>query len=347
MKALRKLRAAPGLDLVETERPECGAHDVLIRVDRSAICGTDVHIYNWDEWAARTIPVPLTIGHEFVGTVASVGAEVEGLAPGTRVSAEGHITCGRCRNCRTGRAHICASTIGLGVQRPGCFAEYVAIPARNVFPIPAGIPDRVAAFLDPLGNAVHTALSFDLAGEDVLITGAGPIGVMAAAVARHVGARRVVVTDVNDARLELARRVGADRAVNVTRESPSSVFPALGIHEGFDVVLEMSGKAEAIRQALEAARPGARFALLGIASGPLELPWNTVVLKGLWLKGIYGREIFETWYKMTALLESGLDVTPVITHELPYTAYEEGFAAMRAGTSGKVILDWSGARTTP
>ncbi len=340
MKALRKLRAAAGLDLVEIETPDYGPHDVLIRVKRSAICGTDVHIYNWDDWAARTLPVPLTIGHEFVGTVAAVGAEVEGLTPGQRVSAEGHITCGRCRNCRTGRAHICAATIGLGVQRPGCFAEYVVLPARNVFPVPESIPDRIAAFLDPLGNAVHTALSFELAGEDVLITGAGPIGVMAAAIARHVGARRVVVTDVNDARLELARRVGADRAINVTREEPASAFPDLGIHEGFDVVLEMSGKPRAIAQALDLVRPGARLALLGIASAPFELPWNTIVFKGLWLKGIYGREVFETWYKMTALLESGLDLTPVITHELPYTAYEEGFAAMRSGTSGKVILNW-------
>jgi threonine 3-dehydrogenase len=343
MKALRKLRAAPGLDLVEVEAPTYGPHDVLIRVKKSAICGTDVHIYNWDDWAARTIPVPLTIGHEFVGTLAALGAEVEGLTLGQRVSAEGHISCGRCRNCRSGRAHICAATVGLGVQRPGCFAEYVALPAKNVFPVPESIPDRVAAFLDPLGNAVHTALSFDLAGEDVLVTGAGPIGVMAVAIARHVGARRVVVTDVNDVRLALARRVGADRAINVTRDDPASVFPDLAIHEGFDVVLEMSGKPEAIAQALATARPGARFALLGIASGPLELPWNTVVLKGLQLKGIYGREVFETWYKMTALLESGLDVTPVITHELPYTAYEEGFAAMRSGTSGKVVLDWQGA----
>lgn len=340
MKALRKLRPASGLDLVETERPVPGPHDVLIRVRKSAICGTDVHIYNWDAWAARTLPVPLTIGHEFVGTVAEVGREVEGLAPGTRVSAEGHITCGRCRNCRTGRAHICASTVGLGVQRPGCFAEYVVLPARNVFVVPETIPDRVAAFLDPLGNAVHTALSFDLAGEDVLVTGAGPIGVMAAAIARHVGARRVVVTDVNDARLDLARKAGADRAVNVARDSLAGVLPALGIREGFDVVLEMSGQPAAIAQALEAVRPGARLALLGIASGAVELPWNTIVLKGLVLKGIYGREIFETWYKMTALLESGLDVSPVITHELPYTSYEEGFAAMRRGTSGKVILNW-------
>lgn len=344
MKALRKLRAAPGLDLVETDPPAYGAHDVLIRVRKSAICGTDVHIYNWDDWAARTLPVPLTIGHEFVGTIAAVGAEVEGLGVGQRVSAEGHLTCGRCRNCRTGRAHICASTVGLGVQRPGCFAEYLALPARNVFPVPEGIPDRVAAFLDPLGNAVHTALSFDLAGEDVLVTGAGPIGVMATAIARHVGARRIVVTDVNDARLELARRVGADRAVNAAREPLAPVLPALGIREGFDVVLEMSGQPQAITQALEAVRPGARLALLGIAGGPVTLPWNTLVFKGLELKGIYGREVFETWYKMTALLESGLDVTPVITHELPYTAYEEGFAAMRAGTSGKVILDWAGEK---
>ena len=314
---------------------------MLIRTRKTAICGTDIHIYNWDAWAQKTIPVPLTIGHEFVGTIIELGSEVTGLRVGQRVSGEGHITCGHCRNCRAGRRHLCPRTVGLGVQRPGCFAEYLSLPAANIFPLPDSIPDEIASFLDPLGNATHTALSFDLVGEDVLITGAGPIGVMATAIARHVGARRIIVTDVNDYRLELARKMGADAALNVQRENLEEAMKRLGLVEGFDVGLEMSGQREAIRLMLDHMRNGGALALLGIASAPIELDWNTMVFRGLRVKGIYGREIFETWYKMAALLETGLNVRPILTHGFPALDFEAAFEIMRSGQSGKVTLDWS------
>ena len=341
MKALVKKTAGPGLTLTSVPEPGIGPNDVLIRTRKTAICGTDIHIYNWDAWAQKTIPVPLTIGHEFVGTIIEVGSEVTGLRVGQRVSGEGHITCGHCRNCRAGRRHLCPHTVGLGVQRPGCFAEYLSLPAANIFPLPDSIPDEIASFLDPLGNATHTALSFDLVGEDVLITGAGPIGVMATAIARRVGARRIVVTDVNDYRLALAQKMGADAALNIQQENLDSTMEKLGLVEGFDVGLEMSGQREAIRLLLEHMRNGGALALLGIASSPIELDWNTIVFRGLRLKGIYGREIFETWYKMAALLETGLDVRPVLTHQFPAPDFEQAFEIMRSGQSGKVTLDWS------
>jgi len=339
MKALVKLKPEPGLWLRDdVPKPEIGPEDVLIRVSRSAICGTDLHIYNWDEWAQRTIPVPMTVGHEFVGTVAALGHEVTGLTVGERVSGEGHITCGQCRNCRAGRRHLCRNTVG--VNRPGSFAEYIAIPARNAYPIPAEIPDDIAAFLDPLGNAAHTALSYDLVGEDVLITGAGPIGLMAAAIARHAGARHVVVTDVNDYRLDLARRMGASRAVDVRTTDLRAVMSELGMTEGFDVGLEMSGSPEALRQMIGVMMHGGGIALLGIPPASAAIDWSQVIFKGLRIKGIYGREMFDTWYKMIAMLQSGLDVSPVLTHRFPIDEFEAGFAAMNEGRSGKVVLLW-------
>jgi threonine 3-dehydrogenase len=320
--------------------PEVGPNDVLIRVHKSAICGTDVHIYNWDEWAQKTIPVPMVVGHEYFGVIEAVGAEVEGYQPGDRVSGEGHITCGHCRNCRAGRRHLCRNTTGIGVNRSGAFAEYLALPAFNAFPIPDGISDDLAAIFDPFGNAVHTALSFNMVGEDVLITGAGPIGIMAVAIARHVGARHVVITDVNDYRLELARKMGATRAVNVTREDTRQIMTELGMTEGFDVGLEMSGNPQAFQMMLKTMQHGGKVALLGIPPPDTAIDWNQVIFKGLEIKGIYGREMFETWYKMVALIQSGLDITPIITHHYPVEAFEDGFAAMLSGQSGKVILDW-------
>ncbi len=341
MKALVKSRAEPGIWMEEVPTPAPGPNDVLIEVGKSAICGTDVHIYNWDSWSQQTIPVPLTVGHEFVGTVAEVGAEVRGFAPGDRVSGEGHVTCGHCRNCRAGRRHLCRNTVGVGVQRAGSFAEYLVIPAVNAFKVSAVIDDDVAAILDPLGNATHAALSFNLVGEDVLITGAGPIGVMAAAIARHVGARHVVITDINDYRLELARATGATRAVNATEERLDDVMGALGMSEGFDVGLEMSGSVEALRDMVRVMNHGGRVAALGIPSAEVAIDWSQIIFKSLTLKGIYGREMFETWYKMTTMLESGLDVSTVITHRLKVGAYADGFEVMSSGRSGKVILDWT------
>lgn len=341
MKALSKLEAREGLWMTEAEVPTPGPNDLLIRVKHSAICGTDVHIYRWDEWARKTIPVPMVVGHEYVGVVAGMGSEVRGFELGDRVSGEGHVTCGHCRNCRAGRRHLCRNTQGVGVNRPGSFAEYLVLPAFNAFKLPDDIPDEIAAIFDPFGNAVHTALSFDLVGEDVLITGAGPIGVMAAAVARHVGARNVVVTDVNDYRLGLARRMGATRAVNVAREDLWAVAQAeLGMTEGFDVGMEMSGSGAAFAQMVKTMNHGGKVALLGIPSGRVDIDWNDVIFKMLTIKGIYGREMFETWYKMTALIQSGLDLTPVLTHRFGIDDYQEGFGAMLSGQSGKVILDW-------
>jgi len=341
MRALVKSERRPGIWLTDgAPVPEIGVHDVLIRVRVSAICGTDVHIYDWDAWSQRTIPVPMIVGHEYVGVVERVGAEVGAFQPGDRVSGEGHITCGFCRNCRAGRRHLCRHTVGVGVDRPGSFAELLSLPAVNVYRIPDDVPDELAAIFDPYGNAAHTALSFDLVGEDVLVTGAGPIGVMAAAIARHVGARHVVVTDVNDYRLALAARLGATRTVNVAKEDLRAVMGDLGMKEGFDVGLEMSGNGRAFRQLLEVMNHGGRVALLGILPGPEAIDWSQVVFKGLQLKGIYGREMFETWYKMVAMLQSGLDLSAVVTHRFPIARFQEGFDLMRSGQSGKVLLDW-------
>ena len=340
MRALSKLHAEPGIWQVDTPVPELGPNDVLIEVSVSAICGTDMHIYHWDEWAQHTIPVPMVVGHEFVGRVAALGSHVEGLKLGQRVSGEGHITCGYCRNCRAGTRHLCRNTVGVGVNRPGSFAQFLMIPAVNVFPIPDAIDDRHAAIFDPLGNAVHTALAFNLVGEDVLITGAGPIGIMAAAVARHVGARHVVITDVNDYRLELAGQMGADRVVNVARENLADVMGTLGMREGFDVGLEMSGNATAMDQMFSVMNHGGRIAQLGIPAAPVPMDYEKLVFKGLTLKGIYGREMFETWYKMTAMLESGLNIDPVITHQFSIDEFQQGFDAMASGQSGKVLLNW-------
>jgi threonine 3-dehydrogenase len=309
-------------------------------VKRTAICGTDMHIYNWDPWAQKTIPVPMTVGHEYCGEIVEIGSEVSGLEVGDRVSGEGHITCEFCRNCRAGRRHLCRNTIGVGVNRPGCFAEYVVIPAVNAFKLPDAIDDEIAAILDPLGNAVHTALAFDVVGEDVLITGAGPIGIMAAAIVRFVGARHVVITDVNDYRLGIARRMGATVAINVARDSLDSAMQQLGMKEGFDVGLEMSGNAAALRDMLRTMHHGGSIAMLGIPPNEVAIDWNEVILKGLTIKGIYGRQMFETWYKMTALLQSGLDIRPVITHRLAYTDYQHAFDIMGKGESAKVVMRW-------
>lgn len=341
MKALSKLEARPGLWMTDVPKPTVGHNDVLIRIKKTAICGTDIHIYNWDEWAQATIPVPMHVGHEYVGVIAEIGSEVEGFKVGDRVSGEGHITCGHCRNCRAGRRHLCRNTVGVGVNRAGAFAEWLVLPAFNAFPIPNDISDELAAIFDPFGNAVHTALAFNLVGEDVLITGAGPIGVMAAAVAKHVGARHVVITDVNDYRLELASKMGATRAVNVAKQNLKEVMHELHMTEGFDVGLEMSGNPQAFRQMLDVMNHGGKVAILGIPPKDTSIDWTQVIFKGLEIKGIYGREMFETWYKMVAMLQSGLDLTPIITHQFPVDRYEEGFAAMLSGQSGKVILDWT------
>jgi threonine 3-dehydrogenase len=341
MKALVKSRREPGIWMEDIPEPGVGHNDVLVRVRKAAICGTDLHIYNWDPWAQKTIPVPMAIGHEFCGQIVEVGGEVTGFKPGDRISGEGHITCGYCRNCRAGRRHLCRNTVGVGVNRPGCFAEYVAIPAANAFKLTPAINDDIAAILDPFGNATHTALSFDLVGEDVLITGAGPIGIMAAAIARFVGARHVVVTDVNDYRLELARRMGATLALNVKHATLADAMRQLGMEEGFDVGFEMSGNATALREMLASMVHGGNVALLGIPPGEIAIDWNQVIFKGLVIKGIYGREMFETWYKMSSMLQSGLDIAPVITHHLPASEFREAFETLNGGQSGKIILDWT------
>ncbi len=341
MRALVKSKPEPGIWLQDIEKPVPGHNDVLIRVHRTAICGTDIHIYKWDEWASKTIPVPLAVGHEFYGEIVECGSEVRGFQPGDRVSAEGHITCGVCRNCRAGRRHLCMSTTGVGVDRPGAFADFICVPAFNVFRLPDAISDEMAAILDPLGNATHTALSFDLVGEDVLITGAGPIGVMAVAIAKFAGARHVVITDINDYRLELARKMGATVALNVGRESVEDSMKMLGMEEGFDVGMEMSGNPTAFRDMLKSMHHGGKIALLGIPSTDTSIDWNQVIFKGLVIKGIYGREMFETWYKMSSMLQSGLVIDPIITHRFPMTDFQEAFDLMASGQSGKVILEWS------
>ena len=341
MKALVKAKRERGIWMQDVPKPTVGHNDVLIRVNRSAICGTDIHIYQWDDWAQHTIPVPLAVGHEFYGTIVECGIEVRGFEPGDRVSAEGHITCGVCRNCRAGRRHLCMNTKGVGVNRPGAFAEYIAVPAFNVFKLPDAITDDMAAILDPLGNATHTALSFDLVGEDVLITGAGPIGIMAVAIARYAGARHIVITDINDYRLDLARKMGASAALNVTQDSIDDTMRGLGMEEGFDVGMEMSGNPTAFRDLLRTMHHGGKVALLGIPPEETAIDWNQVIFKGLILKGIYGREMFETWYKMASMLQSGLDIEPVITHHFGIDDFEPAFELMESGQSGKVILHWN------
>ena len=340
MRALVKAERAPGLTMMEVPVPEPGPNEVLIRIHKSAICGTDMHIWNWDAWAQRTIPVPMHVGHEYVGVIERVGSAVTGYKGGERVTGEGHIVCGHCRNCRAGKRHLCPNTVGVGVNRPGSFAEYLCIPAENVFPLPAEIPDEVASIFDPYGNAAHTALSFDLVGEDVLITGAGPIGIMAVAIAKKAGARHVVITDVNEYRLELASRMGATRAVNVAHQDLRTVMRELGMTEGFDVGLEMSGNASAFRSMIDGMVNGGKIALLGIFGDDVAIDWSKVIFKGLEIKGIYGREMYETWYQMAAMIQSGLDLSPVITHRFPIERFREGFEVMGSGKSGKVVLDW-------
>lgn len=340
MKALVKAKKEPGLWMEDVEVPRPGVHDVLIRVEKASICGTDLHIYDWDDWARRTIPVPMTVGHEFAGTIVRIGADVEGLEVGMRVSGEGHITCGHCRNCRAGRRNFCHNHVGVGVTRPGAFADYLALPAQNVFPVPDHIPFETASILDPLGNATHTSLAFDVVGEDVLITGAGPIGIMAAAIARHIGARFVVITDVNPYRLALAGRTAVDRAVNVADGPLAPVMDDLGMTEGFDVGLEMSGSEGALRQMLGAMNHAGRVALLGIPPSEVRVDLDEIIFKGLTVRGIYGRRIFETWYKMAAMLQSGLDVDFVVTHRFPLAEFEAAFEVVRSGECGKVVLEW-------
>ncbi len=340
MKAITKKLAQPGLWLDDVPEPKIGINDVLIRVKRASVCGTDVHIYNWDDWAKQAIPVPMVIGHEFVGEIVQVGSNVSDFFPGQIVSGEGHVVCGHCRNCLAGRRHLCAHTSGVGVNRPGAFAEYIALPMGNVWVHSPHVDLEVASIFDPFGNAVHTALSFPVLGEDVLLTGAGPIGLMAAAVVHHAGARFVVITDVNPYRLELARKLGVTRAVDVRSQKLADVQRELDMKEGFDVGLEMSGNPAALGDMIANMSHGGKIAMLGIPSEPMAIDWRTVIFSMLTIKGIYGREMYETWYKMTVMLQSGLDIKPVITHRFPYTEYERAFEVMRKGESGKVILNW-------
>lgn len=340
MKALSKLRPEPGIWLTDVEAPEPGVNDLLIKTRLTAICGTDIHIYNWDSWSQQTIPTPMVVGHEFVGEVVAVGEGVKSFQVGDRVSGEGHITCGHCRNCRAGRRHYCANTQGIGVNIPGAFGEYLTLPEENAFKIPEDISDEMASIFDPFGNAVHTTLSFDLTGEDVLITGAGPIGIMAAGIARHVGARHVVVTDINDHRLAMAKTMGASQVVNVAKDSLEDTMAGLGMTEGFDVGLEMSGVPSAFQSMLKNMIHGGKIAMLGIPPDDMAIDWNQVIFKSLTIKGIYGREMFDTWHKMACLLQSGLDLSPVITHQFNIDDFQEGFDTMLSGQSGKVILKW-------
>jgi threonine 3-dehydrogenase len=340
MKALVKSHAKPGIWMEDVEVPKINDNEVLIKVRKTSICGTDVHIYKWDSWAEKTIPVPMVVGHEFMGTIAEIGKNVKGLKVGDRVSGEGHITCNECPPCKKGKKHLCMNTLGVGVNRHGCFAEYFNLPAENVFKLPSSVEDDLAAIFDPFGNATHTALSADLIGEDVLITGAGPIGSMAAAVAKQAGARNVVITDINDYRLDLAKNMGATRCVNVSKESLKDVMQEIGITHGFTVGLEMSGTPQGLNTLLETAQHGARIALLGILPPNTLIDWNFVIFKMLEIKGIYGREIFSTWYKMTHMLESGLKLNPIITHHFDIDDFQKGFDVMLSGQSGKVILNW-------
>jgi threonine 3-dehydrogenase len=341
MKALVKKYRKPGLWLDEVPVPEPGINDVLIKIRKTSICGTDLHIYNWNEWAKRTIKIPMVIGHEYVGTVAGFGNNVHDLKEGELVSGEGHIVCGHCRNCLAGRRHLCMNTRGVGVNRDGAFAEYLCIPKGNVWICDPKIPEEILSCFDPFGNAVHTALTYDLVGEDILITGAGPIGCMAVAVAKHVGARWVVATDINPYRLRLAKKMGATRVVDASKENLQDVMKELGMKEGFDVGLEMSGNGEALRDMLSTMAHGSKVALLGILKKKLAIDWDLVIFNGLTLKGIYGRQMFETWYKMTTMIQSGLDISPVITHRLHYTEFEKAFKLMNSGNSGKIVLNWT------
>ncbi len=340
MRALTKQKASRGLWMGEVIVPQYGHNDVLIKVMQTAICGTDVHIYNWDQWAQKTIPIGMTIGHEFVGEIVAMGDKVTSFEIGLRVSGEGHITCGHCRNCRAGRRHLCIHTVGVGVNRNGAFAEYLSLPAENVFPVADEIDNDHAAIFDPLGNAAHTALSFDLVGEDVLITGAGPIGVMAAAIAHHAGSRNVVVTDVNPYRLALAEKMGATRAVDVSNTQLTDVMQQLNMKEGFDVGLEISGAMPALEQMLSTMNHGGKIAMLGLPSDKTAIDWSQVIFKGLTIKGIYGREMYDTWYKISSMLQSGLNIEPILTHRFAAADFQQGFDVMRSGNSGKVILDW-------
>jgi threonine 3-dehydrogenase len=340
MKALVKAKPEAGLWMEYVPVPEPGPEDVLIKVKKSAICGTDVHIWKWDEWSAKTVPVPMVVGHEFCGEIVECGKATTKFHIGERVSGEGHVVCGTCRNCRAGRGHLCRNTMGVGVNCPGSFAEYVCIPEANVVPIPDDISDEIAAIFDPFGNAVHTALSFDLVGEDVLVTGAGPIGIMGALVAQKVGARKVVITDISPYRIDLAKRLGVQHVVNAAEETLSDVMTRVGMTEGFDVGLEMSGAAPAMRDMIDKMNNGGKIALLGIAPTEFAVDWNEIIFKMLTVKGIYGREIFETWYKMIALVQSGLDLTDLITHRIDVDEFESGFAAMISGEAGKVVMDW-------
>ena len=340
MKALIKKYSKPGLWLDEVPVPQIGINDVLIKIHKTSICGTDIHIYNWDEWAQKTIPVPMVTGHEYVGTVEAIGDNVHDLKVGELVSGEGHIVCGHCRNCRAGRRHLCKNTMGVGVNRTGAFAEFLSIPVSNVLQCDPNIPKDILSTFDPFGNAAHTALSFNVLGEDVLITGAGPIGIMAAAIVKHAGARFVVITDVNEYRLELAKKMGVTRAVNIKKEKLEQVMSNLGMKEGFDVGLEMSGNSAALDSIIASMCHGGKIALLGILPEKAAIDWNSVVFNGLTLKGIYGREMFETWYKMQTMIQSGLDISPIITHRFPYESYIDGFELMKSGNTGKVILDW-------
>ena len=340
MKALVKKHREPGIWMEEVPVPEIGINDVLIKVHKTSICGTDIHIYNWDEWAQKTIPTPMTVGHEFVGVVEAIGSNVDDFKIGDVVSGEGHLVCGKCRNCLAGRRHLCPNTKGIGVNRTGAFAEYLAIPAANAWHCDPSISMDVLSCFDPFGNAVHTALSFDLLGEDVLITGAGPIGIMAVAVAKHAGARNVVITDMNPYRLDLAKKMGATLAINVKEQSIKDAMKQLGMREGFDVGLEMSGNDRAFNDMVDSMAHGGKIALLGIQKPGTSVDWDKVVFNGLFMKGIYGREMYETWYKMTAMLQSGLDISPVITHRFHYTEFQKGFEIMASGESGKVVLSW-------
>lgn len=340
MKALVKSKAEPGLWLQDVPEPMIGINDVLIKVVRTGICGTDLHIYNWDAWAQKTIPVPMTVGHEFVGTVVEVGSNVAGFKTGDVVSGEGHVVCGRCRNCMAGRRNLCKDTRGLGVNIPGTFAEYVSLPMTNVWRLDPAVPLDVAAIFDPFGNAAHTALQFNVLGEDVLITGAGPIGIMAAAIVRHAGARHTVITDVNPYRLELARKMGVTVALDVRTKSVADIQKELGMREGFDVGLEMSGNPAAFRELLRNMCHGGKIAMLGIPTEEMAIDWSQIIFNMLTLKGIYGREMYETWYMMTVLVQGGLDIEPVITHRLPFLEFERGFEVMNSGESGKVVLSW-------
>ncbi|MBL6991110.1 MAG: L-threonine 3-dehydrogenase [Bacteriovoracaceae bacterium] len=340
MKALIKKYDKPGLWLGNADLPKLNIHEVLIKIKKTAICGTDLHIYNWDAWAQKTIKTPLVIGHEFVGEVVDVGSDVKAHKPGELVSGEGHIVCGRCRNCLAGRRHLCQTTYGVGIERAGCFAEYLIIPATNVWPADPKIPTDVTACFDPLGNAAHTALSFDVLGEDVLITGAGPIGMMAVGIVKHAGARHIVITDVNPYRLELAKKMGATRTVDVRSKKLEDVMKQLDMKEGFDVGLEMSGNAQAFNDMISTVCHGAKIAVLGILQPGTVIDWDKIVFNGLTIKGIYGREMFETWYKMTMMVQTGLDITPIITHRFHYEEFEKAFALMNTGNSGKIILNW-------